>query len=90
MLSDRIKSEGISVLFSGAVASSAATFVGHYPWFAAYNTLSEALPTYSDLLASIQAIQEGDPGQTELTIHFAFTLIIYLTHCFHASDVPEP
>lgn len=31
-------------LYQGAVASAAATAVGHFPWFLTYNALNEALP----------------------------------------------
>lgn len=34
---------------AGALAASAATFVGHYPWFAVYNTLNDALPAQDEL-----------------------------------------
>jgi hypothetical protein len=35
------RAQGPSVMYHGALAASAATFVGHYPWFATYNTLDE-------------------------------------------------
>jgi hypothetical protein len=35
--------DGIRVLYNGSVASASATFVGHYPWFATYNYLSERI-----------------------------------------------
>ena len=38
-----------SVSFAAALAASAATFAGHYPWFATYNYLNEALPIYEEL-----------------------------------------
>ncbi|KAJ3338626.1 hypothetical protein HDU83_008020 [Entophlyctis luteolus] len=44
MLRQRIKSHGIGTLWYGAGASAAATFVGHYPWFATYNSLQEYIP----------------------------------------------
>ena len=34
LLRRRIKSNGIGSLWWGAFATAAATFVGHYPWFA--------------------------------------------------------
>ncbi|KAJ4408878.1 hypothetical protein N0V82_009608 [Gnomoniopsis sp. IMI 355080] len=43
LLRKRIKEHGIGSLWWGAFATAAATFVGHYPWFATYNFLSEAL-----------------------------------------------
>ena len=39
---------GTSTFFQGAIAASAATFVGHYPWFFVYNYLSEVLPRYEE------------------------------------------
>ncbi|KAF5026998.1 hypothetical protein F66182_872 [Fusarium sp. NRRL 66182] len=43
ILRRRVKSNGIGSLWWGAFATAAATFVGHYPWFATYNFLSEAI-----------------------------------------------
>lgn len=43
LLRQRIKTNGIGSLWWGAFATAAATFVGHYPWFATYNFLSEVL-----------------------------------------------
>ncbi|CAE6436261.1 unnamed protein product [Rhizoctonia solani] len=43
LLRQRIKTNGIGSLWWGALATAAATFVGHYPWFATYNYLSEVL-----------------------------------------------
>ncbi|CAE6440909.1 hypothetical protein RSOLAG1IB_09836 [Rhizoctonia solani AG-1 IB] len=43
LLKQRIKTNGIGSLWWGALATAAATFVGHYPWFATYNYLSEVL-----------------------------------------------
>lgn len=40
----KMQKGGPGVLYHGAVAASAATFVGHYPWFAVYNTLNDLLP----------------------------------------------
>lgn len=39
-LSARLDERGIGTLYEGAIAASAATFVGHYPWFLTYNGLS--------------------------------------------------
>ncbi|XMA15616.1 hypothetical protein WAI453_008407 [Rhynchosporium graminicola] len=44
LLRQRIKTNGIGSLWWGAFATAAATFVGHYPWFATYNFLSETIP----------------------------------------------
>ncbi|KAK8141114.1 hypothetical protein G3M48_000767 [Beauveria asiatica] len=43
LLRERIKKHGVGTLWWGAFATAGATFVGHYPWFATYNTLSEAI-----------------------------------------------
>ncbi|CAK8992278.1 Mitochondrial carrier-like protein L276 (VMC1) (Viral mitochondrial carrier) [Durusdinium trenchii] len=42
----RCRAGGSSVLFRGAMASSAATFVSHYPWFTVFNCLNRQLPQY--------------------------------------------
>ncbi|KAK0128328.1 hypothetical protein ONS95_000303 [Cadophora gregata] len=44
LLRQRIKSNGVGSLWWGAFATAAATFVGHYPWFATYNFLFENIP----------------------------------------------
>lgn len=44
----KFKTTGPSTFFQGALASAAATFVGHYPWFFVYNYLGEVLPKYDD------------------------------------------
>lgn len=44
MLGTKIKTHGLPVLWHGATASAAATFVGHYPWFATNNYLNSSLP----------------------------------------------
>ncbi|KAI1841540.1 hypothetical protein JX265_013505 [Neoarthrinium moseri] len=41
LLRQRIKTNGLGSLWWGAFATAAATFVGHYPWFATYNFLTE-------------------------------------------------
>ncbi|PMB67986.1 hypothetical protein BM221_006162 [Beauveria bassiana] len=43
LLRERIKKHGVGTLWWGAFATAGATFVGHYPWFATYNILSEAI-----------------------------------------------
>lgn len=44
----KFKTAGPSTFFQGAIAASAATFVGHYPWFFVYNYLNEVLPRYEE------------------------------------------
>jgi len=45
-LKSRFKANGPKVLYNGAIATSSATMVGHYPWFATYNYLNAYLPKY--------------------------------------------
>ena len=47
-LVNKVKVGGPTVLYHGALAASVATFVGHYPWFATYNSLNAWLPRYED------------------------------------------
>ncbi|KAF4622301.1 hypothetical protein D9613_009209 [Agrocybe pediades] len=44
ILKARIRRYGIGTLWYGALATAAATFVGHYPWFSTYNYLEGHLP----------------------------------------------
>jgi len=44
VLSARIADEGVLTLWSGALATSLATFAGHYPWFVTHNYLKEKIP----------------------------------------------
>uniref|UniRef100_A0A7S3HQJ3 Mitochondrial carrier protein n=1 Tax=Spumella elongata TaxID=89044 RepID=A0A7S3HQJ3_9STRA len=47
-LMTKFRAVGPSTFFQGAIAASAATFVGHYPWFFVYNYLNEVLPRYDE------------------------------------------
>merc|ERR1719473_1002730 len=49
MLRAKLAKGGPPVLFHGATATMAATFVGHYPFFGTFNTLQANIPTPSDL-----------------------------------------
>ena len=40
----KFRTSGPSVFYHGSLAAAGATYVGHYPWFATYNYLSETLP----------------------------------------------
>ena len=48
LLSLKVAKNGPTVLYHGALATSAATFVGHYPWFVTYNFLNARIPQYTD------------------------------------------
>jgi len=50
IIQERIKERGWTTLFAGSLAASAATIVGHYPWFLTYNYLSDVLPTATDII----------------------------------------
>ena len=52
-LLQKFKVSGPSTFFQGALASAAATFVGHYPWFFVYNYLSANLPKYDDTVKKL-------------------------------------
>jgi Mitochondrial carrier protein len=41
---------GIGTYYHGALGASAATFAGHYPWFATYNFLDATIPNPDDLM----------------------------------------
>lgn len=49
LLKAKLAKGGPSVMFHGATATMAATFVGHYPFFATFNTLQENIPVPADL-----------------------------------------
>eukprot|EP00547_Thalassionema_nitzschioides_P003749 CAMPEP_0194217158 /NCGR_PEP_ID=MMETSP0156-20130528/20471_1 /TAXON_ID=33649 /ORGANISM="Thalassionema nitzschioides, Strain L26-B" /LENGTH=398 /DNA_ID=CAMNT_0038946117 /DNA_START=1 /DNA_END=1197 /DNA_ORIENTATION=+ len=55
-LMDKVRAEGPSPLYQGALASAAATAAGHFPWFLTYNFLDNQLPMITandDLLLSL-------------------------------------
>ena len=43
-LKQKIKTNGITSLYSGAIASSTATMMGHFPFFFVYNSMDSYLP----------------------------------------------
>ncbi|KAJ3787475.1 mitochondrial carrier domain-containing protein [Lentinula aff. detonsa] len=53
ILKRRIKLYGIGTLWYGALATAAATFVGHYPWFGTYNFLQDKIPVPSHILQKL-------------------------------------
>jgi len=48
LLKAKIKAGGPGVMFHGATATMAATFVGHYPYFTTFNTLQANIDTPKD------------------------------------------
>eukprot|EP00397_Hematodinium_sp_SG-2012_P017464 GEMP01017860.1.p1 GENE.GEMP01017860.1~~GEMP01017860.1.p1 ORF type:complete len:483 (+),score=75.33 GEMP01017860.1:154-1602(+) len=53
VLFDKAKVGGPTVYYHGALAAAAATFAGHYPWFATYNTLDANIPVPQDKLKKL-------------------------------------
>lgn len=47
------RASGPSVFYHGALGASAATFAGHYPWFATYNMLDASIPVPTDTLPKL-------------------------------------
>jgi hypothetical protein len=43
-LAAKVKTDGITVLYQGALANAAASFVGSYPWFFTFNLAMKMLP----------------------------------------------
>ena len=52
-VTDKMRAAGPLSLYNGALAAASATFVGHYPWFFTYNSLSEAIPEQDGALAKL-------------------------------------
>ena len=46
-LREKSKVHGFKVFYHGALGASFATFAGHYPWFATFNTMQEVIPVPS-------------------------------------------
>jgi len=49
----KAKMHGPGVFYHGALAASAATFAGHYPWFFTYNFLDSRLPVPETLMGKL-------------------------------------
>jgi len=54
-----VKDIGPAPLYRGAVASAAATAVGHFPWFLTYNFLNDVLPVVQTTAADGSGVVEG-------------------------------
>lgn len=53
VLVEKAKVGGPTVYYHGALAAAAATFAGHYPWFATYNTLDANIAVPEDKLQKL-------------------------------------
>jgi len=60
VLMERVQEKGIGQLYSGAVASFAASWVGNYPYFVVFNTLSESWPAPEE--AAMRIVRFGVLG----------------------------
>ena len=43
-VAQKVRAEGLLVLYQGALANALASFVGSYPWYFTFNLLRELLP----------------------------------------------
>jgi hypothetical protein len=59
ILSKRVAEEGPLTLYSGALGSSFATLVGHYPWFITYNFLNTRVPAAAGVLRQLRSALLG-------------------------------
>ena len=48
----KIERRGLGVLYDGSAATLGSSFVGHYPWFATFNSLQASVPEVGDSLAA--------------------------------------
>lgn len=53
MLAAKFKSGGPTVFYQGAGATVAATFAGHFPWYATFNFLQAKVPQQDDMLMKL-------------------------------------
>jgi len=53
LLSTRVAQNGVFTLYSGALGSSFATLVGHYPWFLTYDFLQKRVPRLEGAVAKL-------------------------------------
>lgn len=52
-LAAKTRASGPAAYFHGSIGASAATFAGHYPWFATYNALDASIPVPDDMLPKL-------------------------------------
>lgn len=60
VLFERVKRGGLTELYAGALATFAANWVGNFPYFAVFNSLSEAWPAPGD--AAVRVVRNGVLG----------------------------
>jgi len=59
LIMSRLASEGVIVLYAGAIASSVATLMGHYPWFIVYNYLQATIPPATGIAKQLRSAVIG-------------------------------
>jgi len=59
LLTERVQEHGVGTLYSGALASSLATLMGHYPWFIVYNFLQSRVPQQTGAFKLIRSALIG-------------------------------
>lgn len=52
ILKNKVKTNGLGVMYHGSLASASATLVGHFPWFFTYNYLNELIPKQEETIKS--------------------------------------
>jgi len=65
VLKARVATEGLGVMYNGAVATAVATALGHYPWYLVYNTLVVTIPS-AQILHESPALVFLDPRVVDL------------------------
>ena len=53
VLSERVAKHGVLTMYEGALGSSFATLMGHYPWFITYNWLQKLVPPQAEGAAKL-------------------------------------
>lgn len=59
ILRNKIRTNGLPVLWNGGAAAISANFVGHYPWFLTYNYLQENMPRFDDKRDMLRSMSIG-------------------------------
>ena len=49
----KVKAKGPFAFYHGALGAAAATFAGHYPWWATYNTLDARVPQADSMAGTL-------------------------------------
>ena len=66
----KVKTGGVPVLYHGALAASAATFVGHYPWFFTVSPYCNSMSSQRNATHNLD------------TCNFIVSGVTHASHCF--------